>query len=196
MEQSKQLAFTNDLSSATPYRDAVLDTTNLAPVDCNKQRCEVIINTNLPHTQRFTSFSDFATGTPYRDSDLNYAQQLLHLAFGQLPAFRKIDVNIFLQFCIRTKARLLPRTTTLLWHQIFSDEVVCEYCTTVQACTFCFECNKILCPDCTHAVSREGARCFDCIQTLIGESNHRPKPSCRPRPTSLTLGTIHQSSPS
>ena len=175
-----------ELSTATPYRDAVRDSTYFVTVDRNEERCEVITNANLPHTQHFTSFADFATGTPYRDSDLNYSQQLFHLAFGQLPSFQKIDVNIFLQLCIQTKARLLPRTTTLLWHQIFSDEVVCEYCTTVQACTFCFECNKILCPGCTHAVSREGARCFDCAQILIFETNHRPKPTSSPRLTSVT----------
>ena len=120
MEQSEQLAFPMELTTGTPYRDAVQGSTIVENVDRNEERGEAISNANLPHTQHFTHFADFAPSTPYRCSDLNYFQQLVHLAFGQLPDFQRIDVPIFLQLCIQTKARLLPRATALLWHHIFS----------------------------------------------------------------------------
>ena len=130
---------------------------------------------------------DLASRTPYRRPDFCYYRQLVHYAYGQLPSFKEIDANIFLKLCTRTNASVVPRETRQLWHQIFNDEVACEFCATVQACTFCFECNKILCPDCTHAVSCKGARCFDCLQTLINESNYRPKPSISPELATVIL---------
>ena len=149
------------------------------------------LHRNLIHSQSSSStdaleaaqprpLGDFATRTPYRSADLVYLRQLVHLAHKQLPTFQEIDVSVFLKLCLQTNARIVPRETRLLWHQIFNDEVACEYCSTVQACTFCMECNKILCPGCTHTVSRQGARCFDCTQDMINDSNHRPKPSKSP----------------
>ena len=166
-----------DASTSTPHRDAI-----------PTQR---LSNTSSMEPTQPVLLGDSASRAPYRCADLDYYRQLVHFAHKQLPTFQEIDVNILLNLCLQTKARIVPRETQLLWHQIFSDEVACEYCTTVQACSFCFECNKILCPGCTHTVSNKGARCFDCTQIMVNDSNHRLRPSTNPRLQTVLLKPKH-----
>ena len=176
----------NELNSSTDVADRNTVLSHGTPL------CDTVFTQHLPSSSSSVSpqpvmLGDMASRTPYRRPDLCYYRQLVHYAYGQLPSFQEIDANIFLKLCSQTNARVVPRETRQLWHQIFSDEVACEFFASVQACTFCFECNKILCPGCTHAVSCKGARCFDCTQTLTNESNHRPKPSINPGLTTVTL---------
>ena len=93
METTEQLVNALDLTTGTPYREAAQEPT----FDDNDEHNEEMNHTGTTDQAYPQPFTDFASRTPYRCSDLNCYQQLVHLAFGQLPDFQRIDVPIFLQ---------------------------------------------------------------------------------------------------